>query len=158
MKSAKYSMEYCFRSPWISNKFNNDSSHNWILAKLSDHITIPISYRWSLSKNWETDPFWVHVDGLCNINLTIWTYWDTLNGLLSFSWIFLLRKEKKNGYPLYKDFIHIFEVVYMKKTRIVIIKQRGTSFCHLSLIKIKRKQLLLSENFIKKWPTLCRWS
>ena len=44
MKSAKYSMEYCFRSPWISNKFNNDSSHNWILAKLSDHITIPISY------------------------------------------------------------------------------------------------------------------
>ena len=44
MKSAKYSMEYCYRSPWISNKFINDSSRNWILTKLSDHIRIPISY------------------------------------------------------------------------------------------------------------------
>ena len=44
MKSAKYSMEYFYRSPWISNKFINDSSRNWILTKLSDHIRIPISY------------------------------------------------------------------------------------------------------------------
>ena len=44
MKSTKYSMEYCYRLPWISNKFNNDSSWNWILTKLTDHITIPISY------------------------------------------------------------------------------------------------------------------
>ena len=44
MKSPKYSMEYCYRSPWISNKFNIDSSRNWILNKLSDHIRIPISY------------------------------------------------------------------------------------------------------------------
>ena len=44
MKSIKYSMEFCYRSPWVSNKFINDSSRNWILTKLSDHIWIPISY------------------------------------------------------------------------------------------------------------------
>ena len=44
MKSAKYSMEYCYQSPWISNEFINDSFRNWILTKLSDHIIIPISY------------------------------------------------------------------------------------------------------------------
>ena len=44
MKSAKYIMEYFYRSPWISNKFINDSSRNWILTKLSDRIRIPISY------------------------------------------------------------------------------------------------------------------
>ena len=44
MKSAKYSMEYCYQSPWISNEFINDSSRNWILTKLSDDIIIPISY------------------------------------------------------------------------------------------------------------------
>ena len=31
----------------------------------------------------------------------------------------------------------MFEVVYIKNTRIVRAKRRGTSFCHLSLIKIK---------------------
>ena len=115
MKSAKYSMEYCFRSPWISNKFNNDSSHNWILAKLSDHITIPISYRWSLSKNWETDPFWVHVDGLCNINLTIWTYWDTLNGLLSFFIpIFVKEGEEEWLSALQRFHTYIWGCIYKK--------------------------------------------
>ena len=44
MKSTRYSMEYCYRLPWISHKFNNDSSHNWILTKLNDHSVIPISY------------------------------------------------------------------------------------------------------------------
>ena len=44
MKSAKYSMEYFYRSPSISNKFINDSSRNWILTELNDHIRIPISY------------------------------------------------------------------------------------------------------------------
>ena len=44
MKSAKYSMEYFYRSPWISNKFINDSSRNWIITKLSDHIGILISH------------------------------------------------------------------------------------------------------------------
>ena len=109
MKSAKYSMEYFYRSPWISNKFINDSSRNWILTKLSDHIGIPISYFIGLavSENWETDSFRVHVDGLRNLNLIIWTYRDTLNGL--FSKIFWLRKEKKNNYPLYK-----ISYVYLK--------------------------------------------
>ena len=58
-----------------------------------------------------------------------------MNGL--FSEIFWLRKEKKSDYPLYKDFVHVFEVLYKNKTRIVIKKEklRGTSFCDLSLIK-----------------------
>ena len=53
----------------------------------------------------------MRVDGLCNLNLTIQTYRDPLNGLVSFSEIFWRRKEKKNDYPLDKDFAHIFEVI-----------------------------------------------
>ena len=34
-----------------------------------------------------------------------------MNGLVSFSEIFWRRKEKKNDYPLDKDFVHIFEVI-----------------------------------------------
>ena len=118
-------MEYCYRSPWIRNKFINDSSRNWILTELSDHIRIPISYLNALLSGLlariETDPFWVHVDGLRNLNLKISTYWDTLSGL--FSEIFWLRKEKKNDYPLYEDSVRAFEVICKNKTRIVVGKQ-----------------------------------
>ena len=78
--------------------------------------TIHLVVRYSLSKNWETDPFWVGADGLCYLNLTIWTR--------SHTW----------GY-------------IWKKTRIMIRKHRRTSFCHLSLIKIKRKQWFLFKHF-----------
>ena len=63
----------------------------------------------------------MHVDGLRNLNLKISTYRDTLNGL--FSEIFWLRKEKKNDFPLYKDSVRAFEVIYKNKTRIAIRKQ-----------------------------------
>ena len=38
--------------------------------------------------------------------------------LITFRDIFV-RKEKKNDYPLDKDFVYIFEVIYEKKTRVV---------------------------------------
>lgn len=51
-----------------------------------------------------------------NMNLSRYIEWPL-------SEIFWLRKEKKSDYPLYKDFVHVFEVLYKNKTRIVIRKQ-----------------------------------
>ena len=73
----------------------------------------------------------MHVDGVRNLNLIIWTYRDTLNGL--FSKIFWLRKEKKNNYPLYKISCVYLRSFFLKKTRIVIGNQSGTSFYYLLL-------------------------
>ena len=36
-----------------------------------------------------------------------------MNGLKTFSEIFWPRKEKKNYNPLYKDFVHVFEGIYI---------------------------------------------
>ena len=67
-------MEYCYRSSWIRDRLNNDSSRNWILTKLSDHIRIPFSYfnallggLWARIKR--LIHFGVHVDGC-----VIWTW------------------------------------------------------------------------------------
>ena len=74
MKSTNYYMEYCYRSSWIKDRLNNDSSRNWILTKLSDHIRIPFSYfNASLGGLWARIKrlihFGVHVDGC-----VIWTW------------------------------------------------------------------------------------
>ena len=74
MKSTNYYMEYCYRSSRIRDRLNNDSSRNWILTKLSDHIRIPFSYfnallggLWARIKR--LIHFGVHVDGC-----VIWTW------------------------------------------------------------------------------------
>ena len=36
-----------------------------------------------------------------------------MNGLKTFSEIFWPRKEKENYNPLYKDFVHVFEGIYI---------------------------------------------
>ena len=88
--------------------------------------------KWSVSESWETDSFRVHVDGVRNLNLIIWTYRGTLNGL--FSKIFWLRKEKKNNYPLYKISCAYLRLLKKKKKKgIVIRNQSGTSFYYLLL-------------------------
>ena len=50
-----------------------------------------------------------------------------MNGLKTFSEIFWPRKEKENYNPLYKDFVHVFEGIYIyifMKKRIVIKKNK----------------------------------
>ena len=50
-----------------------------------------------------------------------------MNGLKTFSEIFWPRKEKENYNPLYKDFVHVFEGIYIyifMKKRIVIKKTK----------------------------------
>ena len=101
---------------------------------MNSHFLFECVVKWSVSENWKNDPFWVHVYGLRYLNLKISTYRDALNGL--FSEIFWLRKEKKNDYPLYKDFAQYLRLFIKKdKNRDEKTKLRGTSFCHLSLIK-----------------------
>ena len=147
MKSTNYYMEYCYRSSWIRDRLNNDSSRNWILTKLSDNIRIPFSYfnallggLWARIKR--LVHFNVHVDGC-----VIWTWQYQLIEIL---WMALkhfpryfgqgrkrriIIRSTKTSYMYLRVYIYIYEKKNRDKK-----KQRGTSLCHPSLIKMKRKQ------------------